>query len=48
MDTKFDLTEEEIKEIAEKSNKTVEEVASEYKYALKDLEYSLNKINTIA
>ena len=47
MDTKFDLTEEEIKEIAEKSNKTVEEVASEYKYALKDLEYSLNKINTI-
>lgn len=47
MKMKFDLTEEEIKDIAEKSNKTVEQVASEYKYALKDLEYSLKEINSI-
>lgn len=39
--------EEELKEIAKKRNKTLEEVANDYKYALKDLEYSLNKINSI-
>lgn len=43
----YNLTDEEIKEIAKKSNKTVEEVANDYKYALKDLEYSLNTINSI-
>ena len=47
MNLKNDLTEEELKEIAKKSNKTIEEVANDYKYALKDLEYSLNKINSI-
>ena len=47
MKFKFNLTEEEIKRIATKSGKTVEEVASDYKYALKDLEYSLKKINSI-
>lgn len=47
MKFKSNLTEEEIKRIATKSGKTVEEVASDYKYALKDLEYSLKKINSI-
>lgn len=47
MKFKSHLTEEEIKRIATKSGKTVEEVASDYKYALKDLEYSLKKINSI-
>ena len=41
---KFDLTNEELKEIAIKNNKTVEEVANDYKYALKDLEYSKKEI----
>src|SRR5690625_3395543 len=44
---KFDLTTEELKELAIKSNKTVEEVANDYKYALKDLEYSVKKIDSI-
>ena len=44
---KFDLTNEELKEIAIKNNKTVEEVANDYKYALKDLEYSKKEINSI-
>lgn len=47
MKNKFDLTKEEIEEIALKTNKTVEEVANDYKYALKDLEYSMNRINAI-
>ena len=47
MNNKFDLSKEEIEEIASKTNKTVEEVANDYKYALKDLEYSMNKINSI-
>lgn len=47
MNNKFDLSKEEIEEIALKTNKTVEEVANDYKYALKDLEYSMNKINSI-
>ena len=47
MYNKFDLSKEEIEEIASKTNKTVEEVANDYKYALKDLEYSMNKINSI-
>ena len=44
---KFDLTDEELKEIAKKRNMTIEEVANDYKYALKDLEYSIKKINSI-
>lgn len=44
---KFDLTDEELRELADKSNKTIEEVASDYKYALKDLEYSIKRINSI-
>ena len=44
---KFDLTDEELKEIAKKRNMTIEEVANDYKYALKDLEYSVKKINSI-
>ncbi len=47
MNLKNNLTEEELKDMAKKSNKTIEEVANDYKYALKDLEYSLNKINSI-
>lgn len=44
---KFDLTIDELKELAIKSNKTVEEIANDYKYALKDLEYSIKKIDSI-
>lgn len=44
---KFDLTIDELKELATKRNKTVEEVANDYKYALKDLEYSVKKIDSI-
>lgn len=44
---KFDLTMSELEELAAKSNKTVEEVANDYKYALKDLEYSIKKIDAI-
>ncbi len=47
MNKKFDLTEKEIFEIAKKENKTVEEVVNDYKYALRDLEYSYNEINSI-
>lgn len=47
MNIKYDLTEKEIKNIAKKTGKTIDEVICEYKYALKDLEYSLNKINSI-
>lgn len=47
MKTNYDLTEEELKEIAKKNKKTLEEVANDYKYALNDLEYSMNKINSI-
>lgn len=45
MDFKFEL--EELKSIAKNTNKTVEEVVQDYKYALKDLEYSTNKIHSI-
>lgn len=47
MNTKFDLTEEELYNIAKKGNKTIDEVVNDYKYALKDLEYSLKEINSI-
>ena len=44
---KFDLTNDELKELAIKQKKTIEEIVSEYKYALKDLEYSKMKIDSI-
>ena len=47
MELKNDLTEEELKEISQRSGKTIEEVANDYKYALKDWEFSLKKINSI-
>ena len=47
MNVKFDLTKKELEDIAKKQGKTINEVASEYKYALKDLEYSVNEINSI-
>ena len=47
MNTKFDLTDEELYDIAKKEHKTIEEVVNDYKYALKDLEYSLKEINSI-
>ncbi len=47
MRIKYDLTEMELEDIAKKQGKTINEVASEYKYALKDLEYSLKEINSI-
>lgn len=47
MNIKKNITKEELTEIAKKSNKSVEEVLNDYKYALKDLEYSINKINSI-
>lgn len=43
----FDLTDDELKEFAQKNNKTVEEVANDYKYTLKDLEYSTKKVESI-
>lgn len=47
MNTKFDLTDEELYNIAKKEHKTIGEVVNDYKYALKDLEYSLKEINSI-
>lgn len=47
MEMRFDLTDEELISIAQKTNKSVEEVVQDYKYALKDLEYSMNRIESI-
>lgn len=47
MNIKFDLTDKEISEIAYRTGKTIEEVANDYKYALKDLEYSMKEIDMI-
>lgn len=44
---KFDLTNDELRKLAIKQNKTIEEIANDYKYALKDLEYSRKKIDSI-
>ena len=41
--TNFDLTDDELKKLAIEQNRTVEEIANDYKYALKDLEYSSKK-----
>ncbi|MBT9164592.1 MAG: hypothetical protein DDT23_00594 [candidate division WS2 bacterium] len=38
---------EELKEIAEQQNKSIEEVANDYKHALKELEYSNKKLGKI-
>lgn len=44
---KFDLTNDELRKLSIKQNKTIEEIANDYKYALKDLEYSRKKIDSI-
>lgn len=45
--TNFDLTGDELKKLAIEQNRTVAEIANDYKYALKDLEYSSKKIDSI-
>jgi len=47
MKLKNDITHEELLEISKQTNKSIEEVFNDYKYALKDLEYSIKKINSI-
>lgn len=47
MEKNFDLSEDELRDLAEKQNKSIEEVANDYKYALKDLEYSNKEISKI-
>lgn len=47
MNTNLSLSNDELKEIAEKQNKSIEEVANDLKHALKDLEYSNNKLGKI-
>ena len=47
MEIKNDITKEELLEIAKKSQKSFAEVLNDYKYALRDLEYSTNRINSI-
>lgn len=43
----MNLSNKEIKEIAKRQNKTIEEVANDYKHVLKELEYSKKKLNQI-
>lgn len=43
----YNLSKEELQEIALKQNKSIEEVEKDYKYALKDLEYTNKEINSI-
>jgi tryptophanyl-tRNA synthetase len=47
MQTSLNLSNEELKEIAEQQNKSIEEVANDYKHALKELEYSNKKLDKI-
>ncbi|MGE5456529.1 MAG: hypothetical protein ACM3O4_05455 [Ignavibacteriales bacterium] len=47
MKENFDLSDDELRELAEKQNKSIEEVANDYKYALKDLEYTNKRISEI-
>ena len=47
MDINYELSDEELLDLAKKENKSVDEVRSNYKYALKDLEYTINQINSI-
>lgn len=42
-----DVSIEELKEIAERQNRSVDEVATEYRHALKELEYSNRKLGKI-
>ena len=43
----LNLSNDELKEMAERQNKSIEEVANDYKHALKELEYSNKKLNKI-
>ena len=43
----INLSSDELREIAQKQNKSIEEVTAEHKHALKELEYSNNKLNKI-
>ena len=41
------LSDKELKEVALKQKKSIEEVANDYKHIIKDLEYSNKKLNEI-
>lgn len=43
----LNLSNDELRKIAEKQNKSIEEVVNEYKHALKELEYSNKKLDKI-
>jgi hypothetical protein len=43
----FLLTKEELRKIAEQKNKSLEEIINEYRHALKELEYSKNRLHKI-
>lgn len=43
----LNLNDDELKKLAKKQNKTIGELANDYMYALKDLEYTRKKINSI-
>ena len=43
----LNLSNDELKEMAERQNKSIEEVANDYKHALKELEYSNKKLGKI-
>jgi tryptophanyl-tRNA synthetase len=43
----FLLTNEELRKIAEQKNKSLEEIINEYRHALKELEYSKNRLHKI-
>ena len=47
MKTNLSLSNDELKELAERQNKSIEEVANDYKHALKELEYSKKKLDKI-
>jgi len=47
MKTSLDSLDDEIKGISEQQNKSIEEVANDYKHALKELEYSKKKLEKI-
>src|SRR3989344_1222444 len=47
MKTGLNLSNDELKEIAERQNKSIEEVANDYKHALKELEYSNKRLGKI-
>ncbi len=45
--TYLNLSKKELKEIAEQQNKSIEEVANDYKHALKELKYTNKKLRKI-